>query len=544
MIDHLFLRSWRPYAWLALAIVALFGPTVFCDYVVLDDDKLIRENMPFLSDPANVLKAFSAHYFQPESIYGYYYRPLVTVSFMLDAWMSGGNVWAFHATNVALHIVATWFVFVLLKKTARHSLALFPFLFALLFAVHPVQAMAVAWIPGRNDLLFAVFALFSVVSYMRHERTGGTGAHLAHLAAFVLALLTKEAAVCIPAICALWTFLNGDERATGGSTLARIKRTWTALPILEWMSIGFVWVVIRGMALGMTAFFGPPLFSMKTAPVTVALLARYLGKTVMPFNCALIPTFSGSTVLYGNLALAALLAMGCWQGKRTGRYFLFGAGWFLLFLAPAMPFSTQGDIENLGLLEHRLYMPLVGILATLMAGWGHGAEASYAHRLRRVRYSAMAMLVVAAGLAGITARRIPAFVDGYSFWTTAVRESPHSHLANMSLGVIYLRRHEPDRAKPLFDKVVTRDPKIRYGHHNLGAYYLDKGQLDFAEAEYKKEIEFYPESLPSYQCLALVYQKMGKNGEAHNILIRAKQMEKLFKGKLRELSNQWSEQQR
>ncbi|HVZ31876.1 MAG TPA: hypothetical protein VG963_05590, partial [Polyangiaceae bacterium] len=91
-----------------------------------------------------------------------YYRPLVTISYLVNYLMAGGSAWVFHLTNVLLHggvvylsvrIGQRW-----LKST---TLAIFA---AAIFALHPTRAESVVWIAGRTDVLMALFALASVRS--------------------------------------------------------------------------------------------------------------------------------------------------------------------------------------------------------------------------------------------------------------------------------------------------------------------------------------------------------------------------------------------
>lgn len=130
---------------------------------------------------------------------------------------SGLRAASYHATNVALHGLATGLVLYVARTVACRRAAL---LSASLFAVHPVHADAVASVVGRADILSCVFFMLSFLCYSRHVRTRNvpppsrTGAgrkstaaataavYLAFCVLFaVLSMLAKENGVSVMAVC-------------------------------------------------------------------------------------------------------------------------------------------------------------------------------------------------------------------------------------------------------------------------------------------------------------------------------------------------------
>src|SRR5262249_1681155 len=132
---------------------------------------LIRDNAGYLANPAHLVDVFRSPYASVAHLGSHaYYRPLVMVSFILDALIAPASPAMGHLTNLILHVVASCLVWVLLRRLGSHddlALAL-----ALVFAVHPLAANAIGWVPGRNDLLLTVFALAAVLCAMGYLRTG------------------------------------------------------------------------------------------------------------------------------------------------------------------------------------------------------------------------------------------------------------------------------------------------------------------------------------------------------------------------------------
>jgi Tfp pilus assembly protein PilF len=72
----------------------------------------------------------------------------------------------FHALNVLLHACCALLVLaILLRLTAGHTWA--ATIGAGVFAVHPLQVEAVAWVSGMNNLLAGVFSLACIAAYVR-----------------------------------------------------------------------------------------------------------------------------------------------------------------------------------------------------------------------------------------------------------------------------------------------------------------------------------------------------------------------------------------
>ena len=95
-----------------------------------------------------------------------YYRPIQTVSFMIDTQISGEEPYVYHFSNILYHILTVIVFFFLLRKLGvRDGISFF---ISLLFSVHPLFTDAIAWIPGRGDLLsgFILFGFISFFSYI------------------------------------------------------------------------------------------------------------------------------------------------------------------------------------------------------------------------------------------------------------------------------------------------------------------------------------------------------------------------------------------
>src|SRR5205814_1208748 len=116
----------------------------------------------------------------------------------------------YHGTNILLHAVAAWMLFLLLLRlmpglwndSARSpTVAL---LVALTWLVHPVHNAAVAYISGRADTLAAVFALGAWLLWAKSRDRRGVAVKVR--GTIVAAFLTLVA-LCSKEIALVWVVL-------------------------------------------------------------------------------------------------------------------------------------------------------------------------------------------------------------------------------------------------------------------------------------------------------------------------------------------------
>jgi len=196
------------YLSLIAVSVAIYGKTLFYGISGSDDDVMLVANLPFLQDFTNIFKVFTTDaFYQIKSID--LYRPLQSATFILDAQWGLDPVMVAHFTNLILHILTCLTLFWLLKLLEfREKIA---FLGALVYAVHYLFMSAVAWLPARGDLLLVLFAFLSLATFIRIFTVGGWQSYVLHGIFFTLAIFSKESAVVLPLLLALYLWAYGKR---------------------------------------------------------------------------------------------------------------------------------------------------------------------------------------------------------------------------------------------------------------------------------------------------------------------------------------------
>ena len=160
--------------------------------------------------------------YKPGSIY---YRPVTTLTFLLDQMIWKTNPLGYHLTNTIVHALNSCLFFYLaksiietkLESRSSRSLALIP---AIIFAAYPIHVESVSWVAGRTDLVVTLFVLLTFMSYHLYRLTGNTRALIPSFIFFLLSLGAKETGVIALPLILLWELLvasslygNRDKKA-------------------------------------------------------------------------------------------------------------------------------------------------------------------------------------------------------------------------------------------------------------------------------------------------------------------------------------------
>lgn len=504
-IQRRVLQGWRPYLLIAALVFCVYASSFSFGFTFLDDNEFIIDNHGFISDLSNVGRIFGQTIFANPNIP--YYRPIFALTLMLDAQVGGAAPFIYHATNVLLHCAVTCLVFLLLTRLTGLRLA--SFFLALLFGVHPVLTQAVAWIPGRNDLLLGFFCLLSFLALLRYVENGSLASYLSSMVFFGLALFTKESALILFGLLVFYLWLERGSVRLG-------KRE--PLVLGGWLAMAAFWFLVRAAALFYTcdrsSFDGISLAVMKSMPA----FAQYLGKIFLPCNLSVYPTMADTGYLYALLSAGALAALIAAPRGRNWRLIVFGSVWFTFFLVSS--FIRPSPECVLDFQEHRMYLPMMGCVIVL-------SGTALARRIEtggRPILWLCALTIVMCSL--LTVRHEYDYRDRWAFWDNATRTSRNSAYIHLRAGYVYYISGALEKAEAAFRKALELDPELASAHIKLGLVMMDKKQYDDAAAAFREEIRISPGFDMAYMALGVVRYRQGRYDEAERLWKRALRVNK------------------
>jgi protein O-mannosyl-transferase len=485
-----FLPKAHQFAILVIINCILFLPSLRYEFIGLDDTMLIVLNADYLRQPSSLVDAFKHDAFynpsQPQEVANVYYRPLLTISFMWDAAIGGQGPFFYHLTNLFLHIANC---ILILGLFSQFAIAPAPsFWGSLFFAIHPLLAQAVCWIPGRNDSLLALFVLSSLIFFMRYLRTYKFADLLWHGFFFAFGLFTKETAIATPFIAYAYFLLRDQKQA-------HPQRLWWPVPM--YLIVLAIWVPLRAAVVSQAKADLAFSTLMGSFFHNFPVYFQVLQKLVVPLNLSLLSTPEDTNYVLLLLTIFIVGGLFIFSTNVSWKRILFGFLWFNAFLLPAFL------VHILTGFEHRVYLPLVGFLIMLF-------ETDILKKLSLKRsyrlYSGAAFLAL---LFTVNLFHVRSFKNGFEFWRKAAENSPHSSLAKLNYGVRLAEQGKLDQALETYQEGLRINPGEPKLHNNVGIIYARTGKRELAESEFKREIELNPRYSDAYFNLGVLYGELG-----------------------------------
>jgi protein O-mannosyl-transferase len=518
-------------------VLVVFGRSLFFDFVAYDDFLHVVDNPHF--HPVtfdHVMELWKAPYksvYMPVtySLWGV----LAKVSELPVADEQGVrfNPYIFHAVNVLLHLINVLLVWRILGRLMRSPWA--AGVGAAIFAVHPLQVEAVAWVSSTKDLLSGMFALLAILFYLRFAQLLSRKNYVLAAGAFALALLSKATTVVVPLVILvllvmyvrghglrwlwpwflvvppfLWLTRSHQEDASLLVWSPIWARPLEAMDAISFYLFKLFWPV------GMTIDYGrspewlighPKVWVIWILPVVLAIAIWWRRKRFsegvaggLTFIAALLPVlgfvpfeFQGySTVadryVYLSMLGVALAAAGLFQCSKQG-------------------FKLVGIVVIVGL----------ALLSTVQVGTWRDSSSLFGHAIAVRPESGFGWY----GIGGIRERGgdLPGAAEAYRR-AVEVRPDDVQALSNLS-NVLMRMRAGPEAAKAYAAfvheaarRVLLKYPDSALGHRKMGTALGIEGRTDDAVKEFELAIRDDPSDAAGYLEYGDMLQSAGRFGEA------------------------------
>jgi len=443
----LFLLAFLPYS------------NIFFNWFVYDDSFLVVSN-PYVHSFRYLRQIFttSAWSFYGAQGISNYYRPIMTLEFLLSYQIAGPVPFSFHMVSILLNGIAVWLVFLILRRLSDERVALVA---AGLFALHPIHTEPVAWIASVGDLDLAVFYLATFLFYLKLPESKAKAWPRAMMCiSFALAMLSKETAITLPVLAMLFEhFYRGDRSTT---TLREKFSRYSALWIVAALYLTARAAIMGGIA---AVVIRPNLSWHDTVLSAIALMGSYLWKLIWPARLSAFYAFHASqhftdrNVLLGlaGLALCAILFAALWKGSHM---LSFAFAWIFLPLGPVMnarwmPAGVYG--------ERYLFLPSVGfcwLLAWSAVQLWKGSVPFVPRLATRAVPALLCIVALAYGMRTVSRNR--EWGDEAMLYRGAADTQDDSSVIRTNLGSIAINRGNWKLAEQEWLQALAMDPTSGY----------------------------------------------------------------------------------
>lgn len=458
-----------------LAPVLLYLPTIAFGFTKLDDNLILQNNFVFLSDFGNIFKSFLTDQFIDR--HTTFYRPIGTLSYMLDIKLSGGNyAWMYHLSNILILGFTSCLLFHLLKRFNIHTkMAMFG---ALIYYLHPLFVSTTAHIPNRSELLLSLFSLMSFLFIIEYLQKNKIIYLLGHWLTFTIALFCKETAVFLPFVFIIYYFaFSYNKRSANYQN--QIKYL---LVILLYIISGFLWYWVRSIALKGISDQDDNTFGIFAFFSNLRVIPEALAKFFLPSDIAPIPGFSLFNTMAG-LGIIIIIPVLFFKNKeRSKKEKVFCFSWFIILLVPSLLYKHP----NLDYFDHRFFLPMIGILLFVMfifpEKWIKNGK---------VKYSWLLVLIIVI-LSSFTIAKSRSYSDPMTFYSSAISKNPKSDFAYNNRGQLYDSQGKFDEAVIDYTKALELTPNSATVYNNRGLAYGNQGLFDKSINDLTKAIEINP----------------------------------------------------
>lgn len=499
-------HNWALFGVLCTLILTgflIYSRTLSFDFVAWDDDHLVYKN-PLVQEFSwgTVRGAFTSY--DPEL-----YIPLTLFTYQVEHALFGFNPSIFHFTNVLLHILNSFLVFLLLTRWGlKRGTA---FLAAIVFLVHPLNTEAVAWVSARKDLLSSAFGLLSLLLYGVFQSEQRKWYLWVSLLCFLLALLSKVTVVLLPIVLLLLDWRDGRP----------LKSAWRDKVPFLLLSCVFIVIALLGKSVNVQnlSLFATLLLGMKSAVFA-------LSKIFFPFGLSA-AYLQGEPVSLGtsSFAVAAgvyLLIIGllCIPKCRT-KDVVFGAFFFLFFFIPSFAnFSKMGQVYFFA--DRYTYFAMVGILFLVGKGGKWLLNTGVSDRVQKWVWST-AVLSILLALAWGARERSMVWRESEVLYRDALshERNERSVALHFDLALLMQKQRRVEEALEEYETVLAIAPSYPKAHNNLGVLFLEQQQFSRAQGEFREVLKVEPRNAEALGNLGLLAMEEGKMGEAIDFLERS-----------------------
>jgi tetratricopeptide (TPR) repeat protein len=415
---------------------------------------------------------------------------------MLDAAISTYKPWMYHFTNLILHILTSISFYFLLKHLSFRNIT--AFFTALLFSIHPLFTAAVSWIPARGDLMIGLFGIWSMISFGKHIREKKLKYFIINIIFFALGIFSKETSLFFPFILLFYYFFilknnhietDLKDNSTGGKTLLSIIKTildkklipyYTAWIIVTITYLYFKFIVSLGIPPNNLFGFKVFIYNLQTIPIII-------GKLFIPLKLSPLPIYDINSTAIGIIFLfltayitskylpfRATLQPEMQEMEKEKRIPIMGAVWFFLFAIPPMFYRVRISEYFFTYLEHRFYLPLIGLFILF---------AYYIdNNLYKLKTPYLKPVIIAVFLIYITISYTYCedYKNSYNFFTSAINANPENVAGYYDRGYMFIDEHRYKEAINDFNQAVLilHKPDCYFGKA-----FAEKLSGDYADAE-------------------------------------------------------------
>jgi len=453
---------------IVILLVILYWPVVSFQYINYDDPNWIYNN-PHIAGGLSLASLCWA----VTGVVNSTWCPLTNLSFILECQFFGVNPATSHLINFLLHTANVLLLFRFLSRIFGWTPPAAGI--TLLFAVHPMNVEAVAWISDRKGLLSALFLLLMLTKYFDYAKKASTKSYWQAVAFYGLSLASKPTAITVPLMLILldvWPLARSDGRGK-----SRGQRALEKVPFFVLAGSDAI-IAYKGQHDTAGIASHPFLINVQTAIIGCA---RYIANLAWPMDLNVCYFHPGSWPWSLVLASAVLVTLcvatlGLWWRQDKKPLICFAL--FVLGLAPVLELIPAGHCY---MADRYTYLPYIWLMMVLAPPLCEIARK-------------FPVILIPTGLATSlliwdTSQQLACWKNSRTVFERALAVNPRNPVALVNLAAACSTQNDAGNAISHIDAAVNLDGENPFVQLTAAQIYQQAGQYKAAYQHFKKACE-------------------------------------------------------
>jgi hypothetical protein len=450
-------------------------------------------------------------------------RPVANLTFFMNYLTGGAKPADYHATNLFIHILTALLMFGVIRRSLllpvfgdrfAGSATRLALASASIWVCHPLTTACVTYIVQRYESLMGMFFLLTLYGAIRGATAGGSagrkGWYITAVTACLMGMGSKEVIIVAPVAVFLY-----DAMFMGGSVRNVCRERWGLYLGLVacWPCLAILLTLTKPTADIQSSY--ALVYAWKgVSPISYAIteldvITQYLKLAICPTGLCfdywwpparLSPGVIPAAVTIGSLLIIALIAL---FRKMPIAYPLI---WIFLILAPTSSFIPRPD----PIVEHRMYLPLMGIVVLVVLGayviLGKLGSAILRGETARCIAGGVLYAAVLTSLIALTILRNVDYRSEETMWRQVIVRCPDNMRAYVGLGAALLSSAKNDEAEKCFEQTLTMCPQLTNSTpyyfravaaltcNNMGVLRYRQHRYPEAERYFRRSLEIRPKA--------------------------------------------------
>lgn len=468
---------------LILTVFLIYGKSINYDFLSLDDERLVSGNINFISDIKNLPKIFITDCYYTENSVDGYYRPILSLSFVIESLIFYNNTKIYHITNLILFILSLYLMYIFLLKfnLNKHVLQFT----LLLIAVHPILTSVPVWIAARNDSLLAIFTLLTFINVLEYLKKDNLKNFILSILFFSISLFTKESALVLLVILPILMF------SINKFNIKKLLNLYFGFLLFI-----LLYIILRKIA----GVNNPILFDLNNYVVFcknmiygfVVYISTFLNLIDVPI-CLFDFSLDIYSILKAILFVFFIIFI-YYKNFIDRKLIILGLAFFVLYLLPTF-FILQNQV-----LFHRLLLPILGIILIVVLIIQKIIE----HIPSSKKYFIFSFIILFLSLSYNSCLQANKYKNNEIFFFEGYKNAPTYHVFLSNIGNLYSNEHDYDKA--LEFKLLAEKYKPGLYFNDIASILCYQKRFDEAEEILNRSTDTLTKEFV-YANLSLIYEE-------------------------------------